>query len=219
MSPSGACTGGSDRPATVSEEVQPGHVDQRPPSARLHVRLQGVRPGFLVRQMVPCQARQGERDGRGPHRAAEHPRSRRSAPRARRCRRRRVAGLGGDRALFVGRSYPFYAAGTRGWCSGLRANCVYAADLSAHAAIVLGLRQGCAGGFEPLAYPSVGGPLRRPIWFRPTADLRGQVSCCRSFSMTVAYRQAHQHPVASIVTCLVYFTFCIFVFLEKKFNI
>ena len=126
---------------------------------------------------------------------------------------RRVAGLVGDRALFVGRSSPCYAAVTRG-CSGLRANSVYAADLSAHAAIVLGLRQGCAGGFEPLVYPSVGGPLRRPIWFRPTADLRGQVSCCRSFSMTVAYRQAHQHPVASILTCLVHFAFCIFVFLE-----
>ncbi|RLM66218.1 uncharacterized protein C2845_PM16G22260 [Panicum miliaceum] len=144
----------SDRPTTVPAEVQPGHVDQRPPSAGLHVRREGEGPGFLARQKVPCQARQGEWNGRGPHRAAEHPRSRRFSPRARRWRRR-VADLGGDRALFVGRSYPFYAAVTCG-CSGLKANSVYAADLSGHAAIVLDLRRGCAGSFEPLVHPNGG---------------------------------------------------------------
>ncbi|CAL4926239.1 unnamed protein product [Urochloa decumbens] len=93
---------------------------------------------------------------------------------------RRVDDLGGDgdRALFVGCSYPFYAAAVAPphECSHLKANNVYAADLSGRAAVVFDLGQGCADRCGPLVLTS-SLLLRRPIWFRPATQLEG--SACR----------------------------------------
>ncbi|KAF8660255.1 hypothetical protein HU200_057821 [Digitaria exilis] len=81
---------------------------------------------------------------------------------------RRVDGIGGDHALFVGQSYPFYVTVPRG-SSDLKANSVYAADLNGYVAMVFDQCQGCAGGIGPFVYSDFRGTSLRPIWFRPTA--------------------------------------------------
>nr|CAB3488504.1 unnamed protein product [Digitaria exilis] len=86
---------------------------------------------------------------------------------------RRVDGIGGDHALFVGQSYPFYVTVPRG-SSDLKANSVYAADLNGYVAMVFDQCQGCAGGIGPFVYSDFRGTSLRPIWFRPTAHLDKQ---------------------------------------------
>lgn len=81
--------------------------------------------------------------------------------------------LGGDHALFVGVNYPLYAAvpprGANAAAADLRANSVYAADVSGYDAVVFDMEKACAGGFEPLVHAGVDKPfpLQKPIWFRP----------------------------------------------------
>lgn len=87
----------------------------------------------------------------------------------------RISDLGGgDQALFVGRTYPFYVTVPRG-SEDIKPNRVYVADMSGYEAVVFHLEQGesDAAVFEPLVYPtpSEGCRLQKPMWFRPTAHL------------------------------------------------
>ncbi|CAL5070467.1 unnamed protein product [Urochloa decumbens] len=93
---------------------------------------------------------------------------------------RRVDDLGGDgdRALFVGWSYPFYAAVAPLRECYLKANNVYAADLSDHAAVVFDVQQGCADSCGSRLPRNSIASSRKPIWFRPATHLEGQASAC-----------------------------------------
>ncbi|CAN6277173.1 unnamed protein product [Urochloa humidicola] len=89
---------------------------------------------------------------------------------------RRVRDLGGDRALFVGDNYPFYAAVPPGGGGGsnkdLQADCVYVADVAGCDAAAFDLKLGDEHGYDfdrRLIYPAMGDSLQMPMWFRPTA--------------------------------------------------
>jgi hypothetical protein len=101
-----------------------------------------------------------------------------------------VPDLGGDHALFVGVNYPFYVAmPPRGSNDngGLKANCVYAADVSGHDAVVFDMEKGCASGFEPLVYANGvdDEPLQKSILFQafgqmPTGRIGRTSHRCRT---------------------------------------
>jgi hypothetical protein len=85
---------------------------------------------------------------------------------------RRVADLGGDRALFLGANYPFYVSVRRGRASedeaDLEADCVYLADTPYGCdAAIFDLK---VDGYikQRLAYSLVADPLQMPMWFLPT---------------------------------------------------
>ncbi|CAO2036805.1 unnamed protein product [Urochloa humidicola] len=89
---------------------------------------------------------------------------------------RRVRDLGGDRALFVGDNYPFYAtvppAAGGGSNKDLQADCVYVADVIGCDAAAFDLKLGddCIYDFDRrLIYPAMTDSLQMPMWFRPTA--------------------------------------------------
>ncbi|CAN6269539.1 unnamed protein product [Urochloa humidicola] len=85
---------------------------------------------------------------------------------------RRVRDLGGDRALFVGDNYPFYAAVPPGGNKDLQADCVYVADVIGCDAAAFDLKLGddCIYDFDRrLIYPAMSDSLQMPMWFRPTA--------------------------------------------------
>ncbi|XP_062186051.1 uncharacterized protein LOC133889614 [Phragmites australis] len=81
---------------------------------------------------------------------------------------RHVSGLGGERSLFLGASYPFYVTVPPG-SKDLKANCVYVADMTSCDAAVFDLERGGDYSFEPLVYPGDSTALQTPMWFRPTA--------------------------------------------------
>ncbi|KAG2569352.1 hypothetical protein PVAP13_7NG388501 [Panicum virgatum] len=85
---------------------------------------------------------------------------------------RRVRDLGGDRALFVGGNYPFYATVPPGGSNDLQADCVYIADLLVCDAAVFDLKLGDDYIYEferRLSYPAMADSLQMPMWFQPTA--------------------------------------------------
>ncbi|KAG2575264.1 uncharacterized protein LOC120642008 [Panicum virgatum] len=85
---------------------------------------------------------------------------------------RRVRDLGGDRALFVGGNYPFYATVPPGGSNDLQADCVYVADLLGCDAAGFDLKLGddYIYDFERrLNYPAMGDSLQMPMWFQPIA--------------------------------------------------
>ncbi|OEL18968.1 hypothetical protein BAE44_0020014 [Dichanthelium oligosanthes] len=88
---------------------------------------------------------------------------------------RRVRGLGGDRALFVGSSYPFYVTVPPGGSNDdLQADCVYVADLFSSDAAAFDLKLADdTNEYEfqrrRLNYPAMRESLQMPMWFRPTA--------------------------------------------------
>ncbi|CAN6250440.1 unnamed protein product [Urochloa humidicola] len=91
---------------------------------------------------------------------------------------RRVRDLGGDRALFVGDNYPFYAtvppAAAGGSNKDLQADCFYVADVIGCDAAAFDLKLGddCIYDFDRrLIYPAMTDSLQMPMWFRPTAYL------------------------------------------------
>ncbi|CAL5014475.1 unnamed protein product [Urochloa decumbens] len=90
---------------------------------------------------------------------------------------RRVRDLGGDRALFVGDNYPFYAAVPPCDSGGsnnkdLQADCVYVADVVGCDAAAFDLKLGDEHVYDfdrRLMYPAMSDSLQMPMWFRPTA--------------------------------------------------
>ncbi|PUZ49241.1 hypothetical protein GQ55_7G310700 [Panicum hallii var. hallii] len=91
---------------------------------------------------------------------------------------RRLRDLGGDRALFVGGNYPFYATVPPGGSDNLQADCVYVADLLGCDAAFFDLKLGDDHMYDfecRLSYPAMGDSLQMPMWFRPTAYPIAQV--------------------------------------------
>ncbi|KAL6844082.1 hypothetical protein ACP4OV_025755 [Aristida adscensionis] len=88
---------------------------------------------------------------------------------------RRVSGLGGDQALFVGASYPFYVTVPGGEPGGIRANCVYIADMASCDAAAFDLELGEDYSFEQLNYLGESNQLQMPMWFRPTLHLKDRI--------------------------------------------
>jgi hypothetical protein len=86
--------------------------------------------------------------------------------------RRRVSGIGSDRALFLGASYPFYIAVPRS-TKELKGNCLYVADTATSDAAVIDLEKLGDGSFGRLVYSRESDAFQMPVWFRPTAHLAG----------------------------------------------
>jgi hypothetical protein len=86
--------------------------------------------------------------------------------------RRRVSGIGSDRALFLGASYPFYIAVPRS-SKELKGNCIYVADMASSDAAVIDLEKLGDGSSGRLVYSRESDAFQMPIWFRPTAHLAG----------------------------------------------
>ncbi|KAJ1273218.1 hypothetical protein BS78_06G262600 [Paspalum vaginatum] len=85
---------------------------------------------------------------------------------------RRVRDLGGDRALFVGANYPFYATVVPGESKDLQPDCIYVSDLDGSDTGIfdLKLRDDYEYFFvRELSYPVLWGCLQMPMWYRPTA--------------------------------------------------